>query len=89
MTTDWVGRYYVKETTLLGISFLPSIAYKVTNQTSEGFHWGVAAEYLYGGMLDVDKQSRRPVALGGSGSVDGSYDNTGAIILGLYGSWKF
>jgi long-chain fatty acid transport protein len=33
---DWVGRYYVKEATLLGISFLPSIAYKVTDKLSLG-----------------------------------------------------
>ena len=59
------------------------------HQVSESFHWGVSAEYLYGGTFDVDKQSRRPVALGGQGDVDGSYDDTGAIIIGLYGSWKF
>ena len=28
---DWVGRYYVQETTLLGISLLPSMAYKVVS----------------------------------------------------------
>ena len=61
----------------------------VQHQVSERFFWGVSAEYSYGGTLDVDKQSRRPVALGGRGDVDGSYDDTGAIILGLYGSWKF
>jgi len=33
---NWVGRYYVQETTLLGISLLPSIAYKVTNKLSLG-----------------------------------------------------
>ena len=33
---DWVGRYYVQETTLLGISFVPSIAYKVTDKLSLG-----------------------------------------------------
>ncbi|MCP5426173.1 MAG: outer membrane protein transport protein [Gammaproteobacteria bacterium] len=33
---DWVGRYYVQKTTLLGISLLPSIAYKVTDQLSIG-----------------------------------------------------
>ncbi len=59
------------------------------HQVSESFFWGVSAEYLYGGTLDVDKQSSRPVALGGRGDVDGSYDDTGAIIVGLYGSWKF
>lgn len=33
---NWVGRYYVQEATLLGVSFLPSIAYKVTDQISLG-----------------------------------------------------
>ena len=33
---NWVGRYYVQETTLLGISLLPSIAYKVNEQLSLG-----------------------------------------------------
>jgi long-chain fatty acid transport protein len=32
----WVGRYYVQEATMLGLSFLPSIAYKVTDQFSVG-----------------------------------------------------
>ncbi len=59
------------------------------HQVSARFHWGVSAEYLYGGTLDVDKQSSRPVALGGRGDVEGSYEDTGAIILGLYGSWQF
>jgi long-chain fatty acid transport protein len=33
---NWVGRYYVQKATLLGISFLPSIAYKVTDKLSLG-----------------------------------------------------
>jgi len=33
---DWVGRYYVQKATMLGISFLPSIAYKVTDKLSLG-----------------------------------------------------
>ncbi|MEF8721341.1 outer membrane protein transport protein [Candidatus Accumulibacter sp. ACC012] len=40
---DWVGRYYVQETTLLGISLLPSIAYKVNDKLSLGA--GVNAMY--------------------------------------------
>lgn len=32
----WVGRYYVQETKLVGLSFLPSIAYKVTDKLSSG-----------------------------------------------------
>jgi len=33
---NWVGRYYVQEATLLGFSFLPSIAYKITDELSLG-----------------------------------------------------
>ncbi len=33
---DWAGRYYVQETILLGVSFLPSIAYKATDKLSLG-----------------------------------------------------
>ncbi|MGD2000831.1 MAG: outer membrane protein transport protein [Desulfobacterales bacterium] len=40
---DWVGRYYVQETTLLGISLVPSLAYKVTDTLSLG--GGVTAMY--------------------------------------------
>ena len=40
---NWVGRYYVQETTLLGISLVPSIAYKVTDKLSLG--GGVTAMY--------------------------------------------
>lgn len=33
---DWVGRYYGQQGTLLGVSFLPSIAYKATDKLSLG-----------------------------------------------------
>ena len=33
---NWVGRYYVQETWILGISFLPSIAWKVNDKLSLG-----------------------------------------------------
>jgi len=33
---DWVGRYYIREATLLGVSLLPSIAYRVNEQFSVG-----------------------------------------------------
>lgn len=56
---------------------------------SKGFTWGVAAEYLYGGTLDVNKQSAAPVAIGGRGDLSGSYNNTGVFFVSGYGSWKF
>jgi long-chain fatty acid transport protein len=33
---NWVGRYYVQKTTMLGMSLLPSIAYKATDKLSLG-----------------------------------------------------
>jgi long-chain fatty acid transport protein len=41
---DWVGRYYVQETTILGISFLPSIAYRMSDKLS----LGASLNALYG-----------------------------------------
>src|SRR5262245_16610321 len=34
-------------------------------QSGKGFRWGVAAEYAWGGTLDVSEQGSAPVALGG------------------------
>jgi hypothetical protein len=59
------------------------------HQPSENFFWGVAAEYLYGGTLDTNQQSRLPVAVGGRGNLVGSYDNVSTFFLALYGNWKF
>ena len=41
---NWVGRYYTQETTLLGVSFLPSAAYKV----SDKFSVGMSLNVMYG-----------------------------------------
>ena len=59
------------------------------HQASKTFKWGVAAEYLYGGDLDVNLQGTTPVALGGKGSVVGTYNGVGILFLGAYGSWSF
>jgi len=59
------------------------------NQYSRTFTWGVAAEYLYSGTLDVNTQSKVPVALGGRGDLVGSYDNIYTLFFGIYGNWKF
>jgi long-chain fatty acid transport protein len=61
----------------------------VQNQLSKTFSWGVAAEYAYGGTLDVNNQSALPVALGGRGNVVGSYPDTGIFFLAANFSWKF
>jgi long-chain fatty acid transport protein len=58
-------------------------------EESRTFSWGLAAEYAYGGTLDVNKQSTLPVALGGRGNLVGSYDNTGIIFLTANFNWKF
>lgn len=42
---SWVGRYYVQQTSLVGLSLVPSIAYKVNDKLSLGL--GVNAMYGY------------------------------------------
>jgi long-chain fatty acid transport protein len=59
------------------------------HQVSQAFFWGIAAEYMYGGTLDTSEKSTRPAAFGGRGDLEGSYDDTGSIILALYGNWTF
>ncbi len=61
----------------------------VQNQVSKTFSWGVAAEYAYGGTLDVDKQSDVPVVLGGRGDLVGSYPDTGIFFLAVNFNWIF
>jgi long-chain fatty acid transport protein len=61
----------------------------VQNQLSKTFSWGVAAEYAYGGTLDVDKQSTLPVAEGGRGNLVGSYPDAGIFFLAANFSWIF
>lgn len=34
---DWAGRYFTQEATILGVSFQPTLAYKVTDDLSVGF----------------------------------------------------
>ena len=40
----WVGRYYVQKATMLGISFMPSVAYRVSDKVSVG----AALNAMYG-----------------------------------------
>ena len=58
-------------------------------QESKTFSWGLAAEYVYGGNLDVNKRSDAPVALGGRGDLIGSYENAGLLFLTANLNWKF
>jgi long-chain fatty acid transport protein len=58
-------------------------------QLSKNAFWGVAAEYLYGGTLDTKLQSKLPVALGGRGNLEGSFNNIGTIFLAAYYNWTF
>jgi long-chain fatty acid transport protein len=51
--------------------------------------WGVAGALLYGGTLDVSATSTLPPAAGGRGTLVGTYDNTAAFVVSVYGSWSF
>ena len=61
----------------------------VQNQVSKTFSWGVAAEYAYGGTLDVDKQSTSPIPTGGQGDLVGSYPDTGIFFIAFNFNWMF
>jgi len=58
-------------------------------QLGKGSFWGIAAEYQYGGSLDVSIQGAAPVALGGRGNLVGSYDGTATIFVSGYYNWQF
>jgi long-chain fatty acid transport protein len=58
-------------------------------KVSTSLKWGIAAELLYGGTLDVNKGSTLPPALGGRGALVGSYDNTASVVVSVYGNWTF
>lgn len=45
----WVGRYYGLESTLLGVSFLPSVAYRVNDRLS----LGVSLNAMYGKFKNI------------------------------------
>lgn len=61
----------------------------VQNEVDKTFNWGVAAEYVYGGTLDLNMESRAPVVLGGRGNLDGAYNNAGVFFLAANCNWKF
>ncbi len=73
---------------LLPVNSAWRVGVGVQHQATKTFTWGVSTEYMYGGTLDTNLQSN-PVVLGGRGNVVGSYEDTAALFLGLYGSWKF
>jgi len=58
------------------------------DQVSKSFNWGVAAEYVSGGSLDVNAQGANP-AIGGRGSLVGSYNDIGTFFLSANFNWKF
>jgi long-chain fatty acid transport protein len=44
--SNWVGRYYARESVLMGMSFLPAAAYKVTDQFSVGVALNIMVGYF-------------------------------------------
>jgi long-chain fatty acid transport protein len=43
---NWAGRYYVKNAVLMGMSFMPAFAYKITDQFSVGVALNIMAGYF-------------------------------------------
>jgi long-chain fatty acid transport protein len=58
-------------------------------EESKTFNWGLAAEFAYGGTLDVNKTGSAPVVLGGRGDLVGSYKDTGILFLSANFNWKY
>lgn len=58
-------------------------------QVSKALSWGFAAEYAYGGDLDINKHGSAPLGLGGRGDLVGSFDGVGVLFLATYLTWKF
>ena len=54
---NWVGRYYVQEATLLGVSLLPSVAYRVNERLSVG----ATLNAMYG-MLEEKAAINNPLS---------------------------
>jgi long-chain fatty acid transport protein len=61
----------------------------VDNQVSKSFGWGLAAEYIYGGTQDLNKTSKVPVALGGRGDLNGSFNDVGMYFISANARWAF
>ena len=57
---DWVGRYYVKEVTMQGISLLPTVAYRV----NEWLSLGAGLTAMYGMFEDKVAVNNNPLGLG-------------------------
>jgi long-chain fatty acid transport protein len=78
---DWVGRYYVRESELIGISLLPSIAYKVNEQ----FSVGASLNAMYGTFEDkVAVNNIAPGFADGSLKLDDKEWGWGANLAMLY-----
>lgn len=61
----------------------------VQSLPKNGFSWGVATEYVYGGTLDINKSSTLPVAAGGRGDLNGSFDNAYSVFISANAKWEF
>jgi len=61
----------------------------VHRQASDRFGWGASAEYAYGGTLGVDRQGNLPVALGGRGDLQGSFENGAILFLAATLDWSW
>ena len=53
---DWVGRYYTQQSTLLGLSFAPAIAYRLV----DGLSVGAALNVMYGYLKQVAAVNNAP-----------------------------
>ena len=61
---NWAGRYFTREGTLMGLSFMPAVAYRVNEQISVG----LALNIMYG---IFETEAAVNTLLPGDGKLDG------------------
>jgi long-chain fatty acid transport protein len=66
---DWVGRYYIQEGALLGVSFLPTLSYKVNDWLSVGAGMNAMVGYLKSEVAVNNLSVGGPLWTGGDGQV--------------------
>jgi long-chain fatty acid transport protein len=78
---DWVGRYYVKEAQLQGLTIMPSIAYRVNNWLSIG----AGLNAMYGILKEKVAVNNNPLGIGANPDGELEVDDKVWGFGGLFG----
>ena len=83
---DWVGRYYIQEGALLGLSLLPTVSYEVNDWLSVGAGMNAMLGYLKSEVAINNVSIGGPLWTGGDGQVklkdyEWGFGATGGILI--------